>query len=147
MPILKHLRRSEAILLDTHIVVWLFEDSNELDSGMDEAIEQARAEQRLLISAISFLELGILCRKGRVRLKTDFKEWVRRISIQEGVTILPLTLPTMMQAYQLDGLGGHADPADLLIVASALERDAVLLTRDRILIEGAQRGHYKVFEV
>ena len=147
MPILKSLRRSDALLLDSHVVLWLFEDSPQLDMRISDAIEECRGESKLHISAISFWELDRLCRKGRIHIGMNYGDWVRKISHQVGVNIVPLTLPVLMNAREIEGLGHHADPIDLMIVACALEHDAVLLTRDGALLEGAKNGRYRAFEV
>lgn len=147
MPILKSIRQSNPILLDSHVVLWLFEDSPQLDVKVSDLIEDCRTNGQLYISAISFWELGTLVRKGRIRLKMDYRDWVRTISLQSGVNIGAIDLSIIMNGLEIDGLGHHSDPIDRLIVASALERDAVLLTRDETLIEGAKSGRYKVFEV
>jgi PIN domain nuclease of toxin-antitoxin system len=147
MPLSSYLKRSDSILLDTHVVLWLFEDSEQLSHSVSDDIERARSDEKLFISAISFWELAILHRKGRIRLKTDFKKWVQVISNQAGVQIVSVTLPLLMNAVEIDGLGYHLDPADLMIAASAIEHEAVLLTRDEALLEGARKGRYRAFEV
>lgn len=147
MPILKSIKQSDAILLDSHVSLWLFEDLPQLDQKISDLIEDCRTYGKLYISAISFWELGTLVRKGRIRLKIDYRDWVKTVSRQLGVNIAGVDLSIIMNGLEIDGLGQHSDPIDRLIVASALERDAILLTRDEALIEGAKKGQYKVFEV
>jgi PIN domain nuclease of toxin-antitoxin system len=94
-------------------------------------LNKALNEDRLAISAISFWEMAMLVAKGRLRALRSATE--QRVKIlATGFRELPLTGEICILAGELDGL--HADPADRLIVASAIALDATLVTADERLL-------------
>ena len=105
---------------------------------MDQAVERMGAQlaswptkpiamSRPAVSAISFWEVALLVRKGRLRLEQSLGVW-RRDLLGRGVIELPLGGATCIAAAQLGYF--HADPADRFIVATARELGATLLTAD-----------------
>jgi PIN domain nuclease of toxin-antitoxin system len=109
---------------------------------MDQAIERMGRLARGLadtaieagdlgVSAISFWEVGLLVRKERLRVTRSLAGW-RRDLLERGVIELPLGGVTCITATQLQDF--HADPADRLIVATAQELGATLLTADERIL-------------
>lgn len=114
------------ILLDTHAWLWWAGDPGKLSSRARARIE---AERDLGISAISCWEVGMLVERGRLRLNPD-----ARTGLQEALGIPRLRVVPVTQTVATDGgfLGPdfHGDPADRIIVATALELRAALVTKD-----------------
>lgn len=109
---------------------------------MDQAVERMGFTARrladagivagdLAISAISFWEIALLVRKERLRIRQALAVW-RRDLLQRGVIELPLGDATCLAAAELEDF--HADPADRLIVATAQELGATLLTADEKIL-------------
>jgi len=121
----------ELILLDTHVLVWLDEASPRLGKAAIAKIDKAIHSGVAMVSAISFWEVGMLVRKGRIRLDVDLGVW-RRDFLEQGLTEVPLTGDVGIQASCFDGF--HGDPADRLIAATALQNTAVLVTADERLL-------------
>ena len=63
-----------------------------------------------------------------------------------GLSMMPLTPSICVRSSRLPG-DFHGDPADRLIVATARELGAVLLTRDELILQYAALGHLKVLAV
>jgi PIN domain nuclease of toxin-antitoxin system len=80
---------------------------------------------------ISFWEIALLVRKGRLRLIQSLGAW-RRDLLKRGVIELPLGGATCIAAGQLEHF--HADPVDRLIVATAQELGATLVTADEKIL-------------
>jgi PIN domain nuclease of toxin-antitoxin system len=80
------------VLLDTHALLWL-------DSGAPmtresiAVIDDAAARGEVLVSPISAWEIGLLARKGRLRLDLDPLVWFERFLGLPGVRLTPLTAP------------------------------------------------------
>ena len=119
------------ILLDTHVLVWLDEASPRLGSAAIEQIDSAFHSGMAAVSAISFWEVGMLVRKGRIRMDMDLAVW-RADFLQQGLIEIPITGDIGVRAAGFDDF--HGDPADRLIAATALQNSASLLTADERLL-------------
>ena len=119
------------ILLDTHVMLWLRLGDARLGAGALSAIDQAWQSDELCVSAVSFWEVAILKAKQRVRFPEDVGLW-RREQLEQGAIELPLDGSTAIRAATLPDF--HADPADRLIVATALEGHR-LVTADRRILD------------
>jgi len=119
------------ILLDTHVLVWLVEASPRLGVAAIEKIDCAFHSGVAMVSAISFWEVGMLVRKGRIRMDLDLAVW-RDALLQQGLVEIPITGDIGVRAAGFDNF--HGDPADRLIAATALQNSASLLTADRRLL-------------
>jgi PIN domain nuclease of toxin-antitoxin system len=120
--------RGEHVLLDTHALLW-WKAGAELLS--DAAAGRIAAATHVLVSPISCWEVGMLVGKGRVKLDRPVDDWVADLMSEEGVREVPLTPAVAVAAALLPDL--HGDPADRLIVASALARRVPVVTKDRLL--------------
>ena len=126
------------LLLDTHAALWL-------DSGAPmapeavAAIEAAAAEGGVLVSPVTAWEIGLLVRKGRLSLDLPPLAWLDRFLALPGIRPTPLTPAAAVQSSFLPG-SFHGDPADRMLVATARELGAVLVTRDRKILAYAEAG-------
>jgi len=135
---------AELLLLDTHCWIWL--QSGQLDQLTRATAERIRsaAEAGLLrISVISVWEIALLEAKGRVRINMDCLEWVREALKTPGLSLVPLTPEIAVDSTRLPG-EVHGDPADRILLATARNLGARLLTRDQALLEYGRSGHAKV---
>jgi PIN domain nuclease of toxin-antitoxin system len=125
------------LLLDTHAWVWWITRPERLSRRQRTAIDRARRSARapILVSIISCWEVALLARRGRLRFSIDADAWLDRATNLPGLEVVPLSLAAISISVRLDGL---RDPADQLVVATALERGARLVTSDsRIADAGA----------
>ena len=118
------------ILLDTHVALWIATGAT-LGRQSRALVEQALAEDRLVISAISFWEISLLIAKDRFKTSKTAAT-MRAELLDTGIVELPLTGPIAIQAVQLTNL--HGDPADRFIAATAIAHDATLMTADKLLL-------------
>jgi len=77
-----------------------------------------------------FWEAALLARDRKVDLGRPVPEWVRLVCSLSRVEVALLTPEIAVDSVQLDM---HPDPADRFIVATALARDAALVTKDSTL--------------
>jgi len=127
-------------LLDTHALVWLTEGSSRLGSAARRLADAALGEDQLAVSAISFWEVGMLQRKGRVALQQPPETWRSKL-LELGLREVPVDGNIGIAAATMTDI--HPDPADRIIVATASLAAATLITADdRILAwPGALRTH------
>jgi PIN domain nuclease of toxin-antitoxin system len=132
---------TDALLLDTHILLWLDSGSERLRAATRDLIDTCRRDGgTILISAVSVWEIAVLIDTGRIGLDLPVGAWVDRFAAQPGVAILPLSHRAAAQAYQLHHLA-HRDPGDRLLIATAIERSCPLVTYDtRIAAFGGTFG-------
>jgi PIN domain nuclease of toxin-antitoxin system len=119
------------ILLDTHALIWLDEANPRLGSKASKAIDDAFTAGTLMVSAISFWEVGTLVEKGRLRLEMDLAAW-RQDFFGQGLIELPVSGEIAIKAASLRPF--HGDPADRLIAATALLNSLTLVTADERLL-------------
>jgi PIN domain nuclease of toxin-antitoxin system len=119
------------ILLDTHAFVWLVEGSRKLGTQARRRIEREASRGQVHVSAFSFWELSMLVEAGRLRMSSDVTE-VRATALRSGAVEIAVDGEIGILAARLGGL--HGDPADRVIVATALATGAVLLTADEALL-------------
>ena len=118
------------MLLDTHVLLWFRTGSQRLGQRAREAVERAWATDDVAVSAISFWELAMLVEKGRISLPDDTRTW-RRLNLRQGLTEIPVDGEIGARGAALSGLPG--DPADRIIVATALEGHRLVTADRRIL--------------
>jgi PIN domain nuclease of toxin-antitoxin system len=135
-------------LLDTHIVLWL-------DSGDDRLRVSTRALLNgcwqnggtLLLSAVTAWEVALLVDTGRIELDVRTEAWIKRFLDRPGIEAVPLSYYAACHAYQLHHLE-HRDPADRLLIATAIELACPLVTYDdRIARFGRRHGRQYGFVV
>jgi PIN domain nuclease of toxin-antitoxin system len=112
------------IVLDTHAWLWWESAPAQLSRKARREIERA---DRIGVCTVSVFELVELAERGRVRLKTPIRAWVRSALGRDRVQALPLTSAIALDAAQLRF---GADPFDRIIYATARGDDAPLVTRD-----------------
>ena len=119
------------ILLDTHVLVWLLSDDRRIGKQTREAVDRSWARGEAAISAITFWEVAMLENTGRLSLLADIGAW-RTSLLEEGLVEIAVDGEVGIRAGLLQDL--HGDPADRLIVATALEGHQ-LVTADHRLLE------------
>lgn len=124
---------AQVILLDTHTLVWMDEDSPKLGRLARKRIDKAFRESDVAVSVISFWECTMLAARGRISLPSPVEPW-RAELLANGLVEMPIDGPTAILAAQLDSL--HKDPADRFIAATALRHRATLVTADERLLAG-----------
>lgn len=132
------------ILLDTHVLIWAVQDDSKLGVEAALTIEAAAVESRILVPAISAWEIGLIERRDRVVLPGGSLAWCERVLARPSFELAPLTPEIAIRTVQLDW--EHRDPADRMIVATAMMRRAPLLTVDRKILDFAATGRFEVID-
>lgn len=137
------------ILLDTHVLVWAVTgDTAKLPQQALDDIDRAIGRGEAAVSAATFWELEVKRRKPRGNLPElpPIKD-LRSSVLRQGLDEVPITGSLWVDAVSLTDEAFHQDPADQLIVATAIHLDAELLTRDNKMLTWAeQTGRVRVFQ-
>jgi PIN domain nuclease of toxin-antitoxin system len=113
------------LLLDTHVLLWWFNEPELLREHAVEAIgDEANA---VYVSAATVWEAGIKQALGKLRGAEDLPARIR----EQGLDELPIDLEHAARAAALPG--HHTDPFDRMLVAQALCEGLTFVTRDERL--------------
>lgn len=136
-----------SFLLDTHVWIWLLNGEEPLASSeARHPIEAAVGTADIRVSVISVWEVGMLEAKGRITFPLSCEMWVNRALSAPGIAPAHLTPEIALASSRLPG-SLHGDPADRIIVATARQLGATLVTRDRKIIAYGGEGHVSILAV
>ncbi len=117
---------SVTILLDTCALLWYATDWGQFSSTARRAIADPRVD--LAVSAISAFEIGMLERRGRIQLGLDSQNWFAAVVQIGSFHVIPVTWEIAMASARLPLI--HKDPADRIIIATAIEFQFSILSPD-----------------
>ena len=117
------------ILLDTHAWVWFVSNPEYLSKRANKKIREAVDEKGIIVSSISVWEVALLAQKKRLVLSMDPGNWIvsseslpflHFISVDNAIALRSVNLPEPF----------HPDPADRIIVSTAMIHGAAIVTKD-----------------
>ena len=136
----------EILLLDTHIWIWLLNGDRKLkNSKALPVITNAVKYSGIRVSAISVWEVGMLEAKGRVQFPIGCLDWVNKALNAPGISLTSISPAIAIEGSRLPG-SFHGDPADRLIVATARNLNATLITHDKNIISYGKKEYVKVLK-
>lgn len=109
-------------LIDTHILLWWLEDDKKLRKPIKDLISDDK--NQIFASVISFWEISIKNRKGKMPLKTNLKTIIKETKFE----ILNINANYVLTLDSLPAI--HSDPFDRLLVAQAKTEKIKLITAD-----------------
>ena len=118
------------MLLDTQVLLWLRLGSTRMGHRARLEIERAWRSDEVGVSAITFWEVAMLRDKGRIRFPEDIGLW-RKEQMDEGLIEIPVDGDIALRAGFLPQI--HGDPADRIIVATAMSGHRLVTADRRIL--------------
>ena len=121
------------IVLDTHAWIWFISNPDLLSKRAQKALDAAVKDRSILISSISAWELALLVTKKRLKLTLDVTDWIAKSESLPFIQFLPVTNSIAVKSVNLP-LPLHPDPADRIIIATALSVGAPLVTKDKKLL-------------
>lgn len=110
-------------------MLWLVADQKKLSAKARDYLQENTS--RLSVSSISAFEIAIKHRRGALKLPFQPMKWfvevldfhgIQEIFVDAKVAILSVELPSL-----------HNDPCDRIIVATAMEMKAPVLTPDALI--------------
>lgn len=116
------------VVLDTHALVYDALDPARLSSHARKAIDLGAANRELACCDISLWEIAMLIARGRLDPGMDARQFLDDLIVARRIHVLPITSEIAVLSHS-DAFS-HGDPADRLIVATALLHRAALVTSD-----------------
>jgi PIN domain nuclease of toxin-antitoxin system len=121
------------IVLDTHVWVWLVSNPELLSSPARKAIEEAKDQHAIYISSVSAWEVALLVAKRRLRFTLDVADWISKSEALPFFHFVPIDNAIAIKSVNL-AHPLHDDPADRIIIATALSIGAPLVTKDERIL-------------
>jgi len=119
-------------LLDTHVWIWWHMAPAKLSRKARAAIENTARYSEMLLSVISTWEFCKLLEKGRIGISCDSEEWMAEALQMPKLRIVPIT-PAISYRSTILPQPFHDDPADQIIVATARDENAAIITKDQLI--------------
>jgi len=125
------------IVLDTHAWVWFISNPELLSERAKRYVDAAVEEKAVMISSISVWEVALLIAKKRLILTLELNDWIAKsemlpffkfIPVDNSVAIKSVNLPQPL----------HSDPADRIIIATAISLGAPIVTKDEKILNYSQ---------
>ena len=125
------------IVLDTHVWVWFISNPELLSKRAKRYLDTAVEEKAIMISSISVWEVALLIAKKRLILTLELNDWVAKsemlpffkfIPVDNSIAIKSVNLPQPL----------HSDPADRIIIATAISLGAPVVTKDEKILNYSQ---------
>jgi len=122
------------IVLDTHAWIWFTSKPVVLSKKAKKAVEAAVKEKNVLISSISAWEVALLVKKKRLTLSMDVTDWIAKSENLPFIQFIPVSNLIAVKSVNLPQ-PLHSDPADRIIIATALSTGAPIVTKDKKILD------------
>lgn len=116
-------------LLDTHAWIWWVTEDRRLSAVARRAIASAQSRQALWVSLISVWEVAKKVEKNQLVLDRPLVDWLDLATTSPGLQMAEVSQHVLVESCRLPARFA-GDPADQIIVATARDREATLVTKD-----------------
>ncbi len=113
------------LLLDTHALIWMATGDPQLSAGAIATIVAPGNDA--FVSAVSFYEIELKRRRGQMPAHLPVN--LQAVCELEGYRLIDVTPEDAADAARLPD--HHRDPWDRVLVAQAMRRSMIIVTKDR----------------
>ena len=122
------------IVLDTHAWIWFVSNPGLLSRKAKKSVDAAIDEKSVLISSISAWEVALLVSHKRLRLTLDVTDWITQSEMLPIIQFVPVDNSIAVKSVSLPQ-PLHNDPADRIIIATAIAMGALVVTKDEKILQ------------
>lgn len=122
------------IVLDTHAWIWFVSNPELLSRKAKRSVDAAIDEKGVLISSISAWEVALLVSHKRLRLTLDVTDWITQSEMLPFIQFIPVDNSIAVKSVALPP-PFHNDPADRIIIATAIAMGALVVTKDEKILQ------------
>lgn len=133
------------LLLDTNAAIWIMRDEPIARAALDAMNAARQSSTDVFVSPVSALEVGQLVSRNRLNLGATPQRWFERLLAIPGMRLAELS-PDLLIASSYLPATPPRDPMDRILIATARELAATLVTRDRAIVAYGAQGHVSVVE-
>ncbi len=120
-------------MLDTHTWIWWHMNPQKLSQKVKRIVGNTDRYDEILLSAISPWEFSKLLEKKKIGISCDPENWINSALDMPKFRLIPLS-PVLAYRSTVLPQPFHSDPADQIIVATAREENATILTKDERIL-------------
>ena len=113
-------------ILDTHVLIWYFENSKHLPQNIINIIDDIECQK--YISSVTLWEIIIKSSIGKLEMGLPINEFIEEIT-NSDLNILQINTDYLNVLIKLPFI--HKDPFDRIIVATAIAEGMVIITTDK----------------
>ena len=132
------------ILLDTHILLWYFDDDKRLSQKARDIIEDGY--NKIYYSILSVWEVEIKHKAHPDRLSMSGERFLEHCD-KLGFIQVPVEVEHILEVKNLvrkDNTPQHRDPFDRLMICQAIVEDMIFITHDTRIAEYVTDSIYKI---
>ncbi|MGQ7857042.1 type II toxin-antitoxin system VapC family toxin [Pedobacter sp. WC2501] len=119
---------SNHYLLDTHCLIWFQENNPKIPKKILDILQNT--ENVVYFSQISLFEISIKQSLGKLPNFSVSVEDIHNQALLDGFSFLVIENSAIFNYYSIPLLNEHRDPFDRLLISSAIQQDATLLSAD-----------------
>ena len=116
-----------ALLLDTHILIWL---ENSPSNISDEVRNRISSDPAVFISSASIWEMAIKFKTEKLSLKIPLQRFVNNVLADYQFKLLEVSLDHIYNTENLPLY--HRDPFDRIIISQALFNNVQIVSSDKV---------------
>lgn len=120
------------IIMDTCAIIWDALDTGKLTPIAKQAINRADSARELIICDISFWEIAMLIRRKRLIIEDTATGFLDLVLGSRNIQVQPITANIAEYSVNFSSKI-NGDPADRLIAATSVSRNAAIVTADQNL--------------
>jgi PIN domain nuclease of toxin-antitoxin system len=123
----------QALLLDTHVWLWMVtRNRDRMPAFVWTQLATFGERNALAVSEVSFWEIALRAAKKQLTFEPNTREWLKRAGRAPGLGVIQIDREVMVRSTELDI--PVRDPADRMLIATALQYDLRLATADARLL-------------
>lgn len=122
------------IMLDTSALIRWVCIPEKLSKKARETIDEVTKKEEVYVSSISIWEIALLIKKGRIGFFINSAAWLAELESLSFIRFIPIDNQIAQESVNLDE-NFHKDPADRMIVATAILNGAKLITSDQRILK------------
>ena len=125
-------------VLDTHYILWTLFEPGKINNTILKILKSVNDSK--VVSGISLWEISLKYSLGKLELfGTNPDEICEKIS-ESGFDIMPLDNEILASYYKLPKKESHKNPFDRLLVWQAINKDLILITKDKAIEQYVEDG-------
>lgn len=117
-------------LLDTHTLIWSILDTNKLSIKSKGLIEDPK--NLIVVSPINFWEISLKYSLGKLELKGVSPDEIYDLAVETGFDLINLSPKETSTYHNLKG-DWHRDPFDRMLIWQAINRELILISKDKVM--------------